>query len=210
MTTERVNKLFSDYPHNNVITVTGISSSGKDYLVNLASQREPELIGKQISLFQFGYELFKLINKNHTEKLTNERDGLKTLSSDSIEGYVEIALDKLLSLQPVVQLTHIAVSQRDKYIINPKSEVKTLAKAYIFIETDPELIYWWRKTEQTTRHRPVELIDDIEVHQGIALAATTLLSRRLGSAMFVVHNDYAETDENVSQINGIVRELLSE
>ena len=95
------------------------------------------------------------------------------------------------------------------YIINPKSETKTLAKAYIFIETDPELIYSWRLAEQVKRHRSIELIDDIELHQGIALAATTLLSRRLGAAMFIIRNNYQETDENSAQINEIVRELLS-
>lgn len=118
-------------------------------------------------------------------------------------------MQQLLGVQPAVQVTHVVVNQQGKLVVNPKSEKITFAKAYIYVWSDPALISSWRLADLSRRNRKIESIDDISFHQEIALAATTILSRRLSAGMFVVYNTYQDVNENINQLNEIVKELLS-
>ncbi|PIY80115.1 MAG: hypothetical protein COY80_04575 [Candidatus Pacebacteria bacterium CG_4_10_14_0_8_um_filter_42_14] len=208
MPVERIHKPIVGSENNGIVTVTGISSSGKDYLVNLAAKKEPSLIGGRVRLFHFGSELTQVVAQNMPHTLSNGRDSLKNLPPALLTEYVEETLRKLLGVQPVVQLTHVVVNQQGKLMVNPKSENTTLAKAYLYVWSDPALIYSWRLAELAKRNRTIESIDDISFHQEIALATTTILSRKLGAGMFVVYNICDDVNENVDQINNIIEELL--
>lgn len=208
MSVERVHKPIVGSENNEIVTVTGISSSGKDYLVNLAARKEPGLIGGKVQLFQFGSELAQVVAQNLPDTLSNGRDSLKNLPSALLAEYIEGTLQKLLGVQPAVQLTHVVVNQQGKLVVNPKSESTTLAKAYIYVWSDPALIYAWRLNELTRRSRAIESIDEISLHQEIAFATTTILSRKLGAGMFVVYNNCEDVAENVDQINNLIEELL--
>jgi len=209
MSVERLYKPIPDSEHNDIVTVTGVSSSGKDYLVNLAAQKEPHLITGRIRLFQFGSELAQIVIQHLPESLAGGRDSLKNLPPALLEEYIEETLQHLLDVQPAVQLTHVVVNQQGRLVINPKSENTTLAKAYIYVWTDPALIYSWRLAELARRNRTMESVDAIGVHQEIALVTTTILSRKLGAGMFVVYNTCQDVEENVDQINGIIEDLLT-
>lgn len=209
MSVERIYKPIPGSEHNDIVTITGVSSSGKDYLVDLAAKKEPHLITSRVRLFQFGSELVQVVTQHLPESLTGGRDSLKSLSPALLKEYIEETLEHLLGVQPAIQLTHVVVNQQGKLIINPKSENTTLAKAYIYVWTDPALIYSWRLAELAKRNRTMESVDAIGVHQEIALATTTILSRKLGAGMFVVYNTCQDIEENVDQINGIVEDLLT-
>lgn len=208
MSVERIHKPILGSVNNEIVTITGISSSGKDYLVNLAAKKQPSLIGGKVHLFQFGSELARVVAQNLPNTLSNGRDSLKNLPPALLEEYIEKTLQKLLEGQPAVQLTHVVVSQQGKLVVHPQSEKTTLAKAYIYVWSDPGLIYSWRLAELASRNRTVEPVGDISLHQEIALAATTILSRRLGAGMFVIYNTCEDVVENVDQMNNIIEELL--
>lgn len=208
MSVERVHRPYNRSVNHEIVTVTGISCSGKDFLVNHASAKEPSLIGGRVNLFQFGSELAQVVAQNLPSTLINNRDSLRNLSPEFLAEFIERTLKKLLGMQPAVQLTHVVVNQQGKLVVNPQNESTTLAKAYIYVWSDPALIYSWRMAELAQRSRPIESVDNISLHQEIALATTSILSRKLGAGMFVVYNTYEDITENVDQINSIIEELL--
>lgn len=191
---ERIRPIEDPSDKNKIITVTGISGSGKDYLVKKAGEAEPELLGGKISVFNFGSELLESVRKSLVDADSVTKDALKALPLGDLDAYIQETLDRLLDAQPCLQMTHIVFRQRGSYVMNPKSEIRTNALEYIFIESDPEQISLWRHENQGVRKREVELIEDINLHQTIARLGTYAMATRLGAGMVIVKNDPSFTD----------------
>ncbi|PIY94005.1 MAG: hypothetical protein COY68_04205 [Candidatus Levybacteria bacterium CG_4_10_14_0_8_um_filter_35_23] len=200
MLVERVLPIISPENKNKIVTVTGVSGSGKNFLMRSAQKAEPELFDGRISVFNFGSELFRNVVGQFPELKESGADGLKRLPLEDLDLYIKKTLDSLLASQPCLQITHLVFKQRDSFVINPESEKKTQAVEYLFIQSDPEQIYNWRLENQNTRTREIESVDDINLHQVLARLSTVAIAQRLNVGMLVINNDPASINEVVDSI----------
>ncbi len=208
MQIERIRPVENASDKNRIITVTGISGAGKDYLVKKASELEPELLGGKIAIFNFGSELLASIRQSLADADFITQDALKDMQLDDLDAYIQRTLDRLISLQPSLQMTHVVFKQRGSYVMNPQSELRTKALEYLFIESDPDQISQWRIENQDKRKREIELMDDINLHQTIARLGTYAMATRLGAGMVIVKNDPSFTDSIACEMVQECRDLL--
>lgn len=200
MLVERILPVLSPKDKNKIVTVTGVPGSGKDFLVRNAQRAEPELLGNRISVFNFGTELFRNVVEQFPELKEFGADTLKNLSLKSLDTHIQKTLDVLLSSQPCLQITHLVFKQSSSFVINPKSEKKTQAIEYLFIQADPEQIYNWRMENQSSRAREIESVDDINLHQTLARLSTAAIAQCLNAGMLVINYDPVDVNEAVDSI----------
>lgn len=200
MLVERILPVLTPKDKNKIVTVTGISGSGKDFLVRSAQKVEPELFGDRIGVFNFGSELFRNIIDQFPELKESGADGLKRLPLEVLDTHIQKTLDRLLAVQPCIQITHLVFKQRGSFVINPESEKKTQAVEYLFIQADPAQIYDWRLQNQDVRKRETESVDDIDLHQTLARVSTAAIAQRLNAGMLVINNDPANINEAVGSV----------
>ncbi len=197
-----------DTDKNRIITVTGVSGSGKDFLIDHAAKVEPSIVGSQITVFNFGSELLQSVTSAIPEMASKDNDYLKSLPLEVLDFHIQTTLDRLMNAQPALQLTHLVFKQRGSLVINPENEKKTDAIEYFFVQSDPEMIYKWRLDNLENRKRDIESVDDIAMHQTIARAATTAIAMRLNSGLIVLNNNPQDTTQLVSEMLGECRNRL--
>lgn len=171
-----------------IITITGISGCGKDHLIEQAKRMDPDTTGNQVSVFNFGTELLRFISSQSPGLALPNRDFLKDLPQKEIEKYVRGTLELLISKQPALYLTHVVHRQQKELIISPEVERLINAREYIFIYTDPQLIFDWRQQCQVVRQREPQTVDDIALHQNIARVATYVFALSFGCGFLLIHN----------------------
>ncbi|HYD34490.1 MAG TPA: hypothetical protein VD999_00305 [Vitreimonas sp.] len=198
-TVERILKP-STTKKNNIITVTGVSGSGKDYLVGQALTHYKNTWFDEVTIFNFGTELFNFLTAAPSATKIDNRDAMKNLSSEEIDDSVSMAIASLLALQPALNLAHVAFFTKGKMQLNPGNEKIINPHEYIFVRSAPELIQAWRQAENSRRQRPTETLDQIQMHQNLAYLMTYGLAQSLGLGLIVINNDPAFTDRSVSVI----------
>lgn len=206
MSTERIFP-YSSIGKNRIITVTGISASGKDYLTGKTLEADPT-IKNGVNFVNFGTELFNAFISDHPEFKESGRDALKHLPFEEIERLVQDTVTRIIDLQPVIQSTHVLNKQRGALTINPQSERRMNAADYVFVHSDPTVIYSRRLQDQAGRNRELESIDDIALHQKLALAVVTSLASASESGLIVVDNDPASVMNNIDVLASEFRNLL--
>lgn len=197
---ERLAPMSSDTSKNRIITITGLSGSGKDYLVSAAQKICPDLIGQQISIFNFGSELLKSLAAQAPDMPVHNRDMLKQLQQEAIDPAVQLTLQRLLMNQPALYLTHVVHRQRDKLVISPDNERLVNSMEYVFVHTEPGQIFDWRQQEMAKRQRQQESLDEIAMHQNIAQAATHALALSLDTGYMIIRNEPSYTAEAASAL----------
>lgn len=205
MSVERVVPL-KQINKNRIITITGISGSGKDYLVDSAKQKALDIFGKGIEIFRFGAQLLDSINRSRPDDQIESRDLLKYLSPMVLDQFIQMTLEDLLRQQPALCLTHVVSKQQGRLVINPKSERFVNGQGYIFIRSNPELIQRWRANGQHSRQREVEHVYEIDIHQNIAQLSTQALAMSLGMGFMIINN---EPDDTESSVNAIIESATS-
>ncbi|MEX2209530.1 MAG: AAA family ATPase [Patescibacteria group bacterium] len=171
---------------NPLMVVTGVSGSGKDYLIE-AFRDQSKL---SVEVVNFGQELFERAQALRPSLSDRDRISQEIPQSELYRIIEELACD-IRSRGPAVLNTHVLYRQGESLVINPKIEQQISANVYAFIEADPEQIADWRACD-TTRDRDPEDSTTIGLHQDIARAATAYLAEYVG-ARFVRINNTPET-----------------
>lgn len=174
--------------HNRIITLTGISGVGKDYLVDQAKVKEPDIVGDLVTVFNFGGRLLQRLRAELPSLLNVSNDDLKKLPVEVLEGQIRVVLEDLLHCQPALFLSHVVYKQQERFLITPANERLVDPREYFFVYADPEQIMNWRLRNQKERTRELEEIGQIAMHQEIALSVSLAIARYLGAGFIVVHN----------------------
>lgn len=180
--------------HNSVLVVTGVSGSGKNFLINQAINSDLQ-IKKGINVVGVGEfitsKFGKLLN-------VTSRDELKFLpQADLLRVTLEL-IDEILELEPVIANTHIVNKQQGSLAVNPEVNRKINPEGYIHVWADPDQIKHWRDND--TRLRTAESVEDIELHQDISATVVYEIAKHLGSSMINVYNYPENTQKNVDNI----------
>lgn len=77
---------------------------------------------------------------------------------------------------------------------------------YLFVWSEPDQIATWR-AQDTERVRPPESIDDIALHQDIALEVVSVIARHTGASFKTIWNRTDNTINNLAVIYERTRQL---
>lgn len=192
---------------NKLVVVTGISGSGKDYLLSEFVKRAYK-IGTAISVVNFGELLFSRLRQiDPGNNIVMSRDDLnRSVSQDVIRVLINSVVGEVITRQPVIVNTHVAYKQQGSIQINPDVIRKMAVKSFVYVWSDPELIAEWRKNDYD-RRRDSETPEDIILHQCIALESTRIIAEVLGSGFRSLCNRTDNTMENIAKLQEVVEDI---
>lgn len=116
--------------NNKVLILTGLSGSGKDYL--LRKFKESGNLSTNISTYSFGEKLFEEIKKWFPELKNRDRMRVKLSEYDLVSG-VNNAIEQILKEQPVILNTHTVYRQGNGLSITPDFDKKIKAGSYVYV-----------------------------------------------------------------------------
>lgn len=181
---------------NQVIVITGVSGSGKDFLL----QRLAESLPEQITIFNFGQELFEEVCKHHPE-LVN-RDQLTQLPFGEVRPYVNLTAQKALSRQPVLLNSHLTFNVGSDVVFSRGVNLQLLPMKYIHVSASIEDILSRRRSER--RQRLLQEAVEIEFHQELSIFLTSRIASEIGSGFVHIWN----RDDNVESNLNLLRDEL--
>lgn len=193
---------------NRILTVTGVSGCGKDFLTEEAIRAEQALIGNRINVFNFGTQLLRTSQEMIPDTMRYGRDDLKTLPLHILQQCIDATIRQLVHSQPALELIHVVFRQQGSLVVGLQNEVQTNALQYIYVEADPLQIRAWRNADNSGRKRMDETPEEIRLHQDIARETVLAIARYLGAGMLLIRNDAANTQHNVAVLNEEAHSLL--
>lgn len=195
-----------DIDKNRIAVVTGVSASGKDFLIGtLRNEYSKELVG--LNIVNSGELLFQKVDqvRQEVKGSLDSRDQLKVaLSPEQIRLLIRDVVNEILYQQPALVNNHTVFKQNGYLQINPDVERQLNAADYFFIWADAGEIVL-RRNDQA-RKRDKESTDDICLHQAIAMEATRAIAYTLGAGFRVIYNRVDNVRNNTARIIELLRE----
>lgn len=189
--------------HNKFTVLTGLSGCGKDYL--LSKMKTMAILPPSIATVSFGERLFEVLQKYHPD-ITSRDDIKRLLSQEQVRnGVLQLCTD-LLSIQPALINTHVVYRQNGSIAFNPDVEKKLNPTNYVFVWTEPEQIMLWRSAD-LSRKRPIETVDEIALHQDIAMEVTSIIAHHNGSGMLTLWNREDNILDNCDRMQSSLAKL---
>ena len=184
---------------NKIILITGISASGKDFLLDNSK-----------SNFKQGIEVFALGSLIHADmkhrypNIHGEPKSLRQATMENIRLSTHNATDFILSRSSTTVINgHVAYKRQESVVVDIDMNLRLAPRDYIFIQSDPEDILYRRITSE--KDRVIDSIDSIVIQQEIARAAISALASRIGARMTTVLNN-DEVQKNAALIAKIVND----
>jgi adenylate kinase len=188
---------------NDVVIVTGVSASGKDYLLSRALQGI-ESAGHPIIPVEFGTLLHQRMQIEAGLGRLCTRDALRDQPAEVIRRVARGVLKEVLELDGTKILnTHVMYRQGPLLVTDPETDLLVRARDYIFVSSDPEEIAR-RRQHDASRQRMQEDATMIGIHQQTALGVVTAITTALNSGLTVIHNTPEQTAENVELIRSTI------
>lgn len=182
--------------HNNIVVVTGVSASGKDFLLDRAlSEAAFDEVGpyKRISL---GAEIHNLMNIRFPNQYTGPL-GLRDAPEAEMDKAADEVVDSIVNTPGLKIINcHVAYRGAESIQINPYHELKLMPKDYIVITAAPDEILHRRAMGERFRIR--EDVEIIDLHQKIGAAAVHTIAHTLGSGFTLINNHSSLINKNVA------------
>lgn len=190
---------------NRIAIVTGVSASGKDFLLE-KSMEAIKQTNSSLSYGSFG-ELLQEKAKNIESSIeVSDRDDLKhAITQDRMKVLIDAVVSDLIRIQPVIINTHVVYNQQGSLLINPDVNERINAIQYIFVGADPNTIRDRRLLD--IRRRENESVSQIFIHQQIALEASRIMAESYGARFTSIDNRSDNIDSNIALIREIITKL---
>ena len=183
--------------NNELVFVTGISASGKDFLL----ERAREQFSDQVQVFSLGALIHADMRRRHPG-VYDASDSLKRATLDELRMSAHNATDKLLETDDTTVVNgHVAYRRQESVVVDTEMNLRLNPRDYVFVEADPEEILYRRETNE--RDRVIEPVDTIYIHQELARIAVSSIASRIGARVSHVHNG-SNIEENAARIADIV------
>lgn len=188
-----------------ILLVTGVSASGKDFLLNRASEHEPRL-GMEIPIIRIGSAIMSRLAQLGGDQL--DRDRMKHIvSNDVMRGVVRGIVSDVVSAHPAAVLNgHITYRQQGKLVSNPDIDTEINPAAYAVIVAEPSDIAEWRAADKN-RRREMETIDEIAYHQEFTVQTAERMAVLLGAQCQTIENNIGSTDASSLILATLVTEI---
>lgn len=183
---------------NRIALVTGVSCSGKDFLL--------KLVRSTMSLTTVNYGERLLIELSKTHPWLISKDELRGLPIRDINQAVMNVNYWLLRIQPVVVNAHIVFKVGKDLTVLPDSNEILCPQMYIHVSAPVEEILARRRCDRRERIELVETKEEVSFHQRLSENVTERLAKKQGSVFVRVWNQFGYTDDCLEILkNALVR-----
>ena len=186
-----------------LVLITGVPGAGKDFLLGKLKDVDSR-VGSAFSVFNFGGLIYERL-KSQNSPIASRDQIRDVLTQDEVLTVINSLAMDIINQQPGIVVSHLAYKQRGSIQINPEMDKMFRFKYYIYIWSPPEEIFLRRLS--SGRDRAVESVDDITIHQRIALGATRTISSVLGARLITVYNRTENVNENVAKIRSVIEKI---
>lgn len=178
---------------NQLIVVTGVSCSGKDFLL----EKIKPLLPREIEVVSFGEELYRTVSA--TQAVGQSRDQLRKVGYEFLKKPVQDLVGRIIERQPLVLNTHTVFNARGDLIFTLTTQYRLLPKSYIHVSAPVEEIV--ERRSQRERWGEQDSERQIEFHQDLSAFVTARIARDLGSSFVQLwnHRDNLETNLELLQ-----------
>lgn len=193
--------------NNNLMIVTGVPGSGKDYLLSELARIDSR-IGSKIEIVNFGSLLFSRLHQMDPENnaVTSRDDLSKAVSQDVIKLLINSVIAEVISQQPAIINSHIAYIQHGSIQINLDVVRRLAVNNFVYVWSDPTLIAGWREKDQSRLRNP-EDETNISLHQQIAFESTRIIAEVLGAGFRSLYNRTDNLVENISNLQEVIEDI---
>lgn len=187
--------------HNRLVLYTGVSCSGKDFLLDQAmAQRE----GEELSRVSMGTFI--------SQRLAVHRDEIrKQMDLPEIEQFKLTLAPEITDLQPAILVTHIVPKYDHVITLNPNFEKALKPAHFVVVVSEPDRINEWRniRNQAGARQTPIEDPADLNLHQEMVIHNTFLISRAIGAGFSIIYNspEPEATGQNIEFLNDVLNKI---
>lgn len=188
-----------------LVVLTGISGSGKDFLLRALMCRKPT-----VKAVNFGELMHSKALELAADRRLPTRDDLRNaLTNTEAADLARAVIDEIVQgdVQQVVN-THLVYKQNGLLVFNYDNCIQLKPRGFLFVKAEPEQIQSWRMSG-VDRVRDADTIDFVTFHQNLALAATRQLAEAIGSPMRVIENGVNNTTRNVDEMSNFLDYVYS-
>jgi adenylate kinase len=179
---------------NNIISVTGVSGAGKDFLLTKTQERQQ--VEDRLRIINAGTELLSTLRNKGIITEQTTRDEIKLiLKEENLQGYIREIVASLDPGKKYIFNGHIVTKSGDFLKFNPEIEKEISPQKYILVTADPLDIIKWRDLD-LSRKRQLQTRDQIELEQGLVLSIVTALSVAMKIDLTVLENNPNNTKNN--------------
>jgi adenylate kinase len=188
-----------------ILLITGVSASGKDYLLNRAKEHEPRL-GVEVPIISMGSAILSKLSRLGGE--TVYRDRMKHMvSNDVMRGVVRGIVSELVVTHPAIVLNgHMTYRQQGELVSNPDIDAEISPAAYAVVVADPSNIAEWRAAD-AGRRRETETVDEIAYHQDFTIQTAERMAVLLGAQCQIIENNLGDTDASSLTLATMVTDI---
>lgn len=202
---DKVNRAMSE--SRNVVIVTGIPGVGKTTVINTAVDKVKEQHGEEVIVLNFGTAMFEVASK---AGLVQNRDEMRKLPTgvqrENQRKAGEAIAEKAKTARVIVD-THTLIQTNNGYLIGlPEWVVRAISpKTIVLVEADSEKIAQ-RRTDDATRTRDAQMVDDIEIHQQMCRAAAVSCGTLTGATVRIIKNRQGKVDDAAEELAATLME----
>jgi len=180
----------------NVVIVTGIPGVGKTTVINTAVDKVKADHGEDVLVLNFGTAMFEVASKaGHVKDRDEMRKMSTSLQRENQRLAGEAIAEKAKTARVIVD-THTLIQTNNGFLIGlPEWVLRAISpKTIVLVEADPEKIAL-RRTDDASRTRDAQMVDDIEIHQQMCRAAAVAGGTLTGATVRIIKNRQGKVEE---------------
>ncbi len=181
--------------------MTGIPGVGKTTVISTAVDMVKKRHNENVLVLNFGTAMFELASKKGLVKDRDEMRKLPISVQRELQKMAGEAIEKQARSSRVIVDTHTLIQTNNGYLIGlPEWVVRAMKpKTIVLIEADPKDIAA-RRTEDATRVRDVQQIEQIEIHQQMCRAAAVAAGTLTGATVRIIKNMQGAVEAAATQL----------
>lgn len=184
---------------NDIVVVTGVSASGKDFLLENAKDQ----LSDRVQIYSFGALIHDDMRRRYPG-IYDASDSLKTVALDDLRISSYNATEEILRSDGIKVVNgHVTYRRQESIVVDPNMNILLRPRDYIFIEADPEEIM--RRRISNDRDRVIESTDTIYIQQEVERAAVFAIAKKIGARVVSLLND-----ENVRNNSTIIAKIINQ
>lgn len=194
-------------PNLNLVTVSGVSGAGKDFLLNEVRGT----IGQQadIEFIHFGGLIRDIARAKKPAGYQEASGGLRGINPEVMDAFKLEAIDALIekmgnhSLQLSVLNYHLTYKPQGQVKVDMDTVLALRPRDFIVVTSDPEEILSRRASDNAHRNRELESVDAIDRQQNLEVQCVGAITKYIGARALVISNssnDSSTLNKNVELV----------
>ncbi|MHA1903382.1 MAG: adenylate kinase [Candidatus Thorarchaeota archaeon] len=191
----------------NIVIVTGIPGVGKTTVINTAVDMVKEKHNEEVLVLNFGTAMFEAAFEKGQVKDRDELRKLPTGDQRETQRAAGNAIAKKAKTAKVIVDTHTLVQTNNGFLIGlPEWVVRAInPKTIVLIEAESEKIAL-RRTDDETRTRDAQIVDEIQIHQEMCRAAAVACGTITGATVRRIMNRQGQVEVAAAELAATLME----